>query len=389
MSARFSRLAGVSALGVAAAMLCVPVSTQAPPAVAVQTSTSAPAVVQRAALTASWSTLVAELGQDGVRVRGSLRQGGSRRVLLQVRRDDRWVVRARTSTRHGRYRVAVPTSTYGIFTYRVAAPVTDRQRQEGLRRAVSARTTFRVVRPPGAESPTPLPPPLPSTALGDPDDFTYISSTHARWDPCSTITYRVNTTYGPATALADTHGAVARIEEATGLDLVYVGPTDVIPQDSAAKGYPADTRLVIAWASRSQSQMIPADDVAGVGGPMGWGGTTEEDGTDVVAWRRGTVVLNSAFNWLPPGFGTGTTLGKLLMHEIGHVVGLGHASGQTQVMYPTLMREQPSAWGAGDLTGLRSLGAEQGCIYESDGSAPSYRRTGVSVVSAAVVDRRQ
>lgn len=387
MSARFSRLAGVSALGVAAAMLCVPVSTQAPPAA--PTTAAAPALVQgRAALTASWSTLVAELGQDGVRVRGSLRQGGARRVLLQVRRDDRWVVRARTSTRRGRYLVAVPTSTYGTFAYRLVAPVTDRQRTAGLRRAVSPRTVFRVARPPEAEPTTPQPT-LPSTALGDPDDFTYISSTHGRWDPCSTITYRVNTTYGPATALADTKGAVARIEEATGLDLEYVGPTDVIPQDSAAEGYPAGTRMVIAWASRSQSQMIPADDVAGVGGPLGWGGTADEDGTPVVAWRRGTVVLNSAFNWLPAGFGTGTTLGKLLMHEIGHVVGLGHASGQTQVMYSTLMREQPSAWGAGDLTGLRSLGAEQGCLYESDGSAPSYRRTGVSVVSAAVADRRQ
>ncbi len=85
--------------------------------------------------------------------------------------------------------------------------------------------------------------------------------------------------------------------------------------------------------------MLHGDGVAGVGGPMGWGGTVEEDGDEVLTWRRGTVVINSSFNWLTPGFGSGTTLGKLLMHELGHVVGLGHAEGRPQVMYATLLRD--------------------------------------------------
>jgi hypothetical protein len=398
------RLARLCATGAAAAALAVPTVPGGGVGVAPVSAAHGPGLVtpsaqvlvrQRSPLTAYWSTSVAEQHEDGVRVHGRLREGGARRIVLQVRRGDRWVVRARTTTVRGRYRVTVPTSSLGTFTYRLVAPVSARQRRAGLSRAVSTPRSFRVVAT-GAPAPAPAPVPVPDEgmpatgdALGDPDDYTFITATHARWNPCSTISYRVNTAHGPATALQDTEGAVERIEEATGLDLEYVGPTEIIPQDSSATGYPADTQIVIAWASREQSPMITREDVAGVAGPLGWGGTVEADGTDIVTWRRGTVVLNSAFNWLPPGFGTGTTVGKLLMHEIGHVVGLGHAAGTSQVMYPTLMRGYPSAWGAGDLSGLWRLGADQGCIYNPDGSQPAYRQATVSVVSRLTTDTSQ
>lgn len=385
MNVRSSRLAGVLALGVAAAMLCVPVTgavTSDVPRASTESSTATVLVRGRARLTAAWSTDVARRGQTDVRVRGLLRDGGRRQILLQVHRGGLWVERARTMTRAGRYRVSVPTATYGTFTYRLVAPVSPAQRRAGLTRAVSALTRFRVVDPSRASTGTPAP-------LGDPRDFSYISTSYARWNPCGTITYRVNTRNGPATALEDTQGAVRRIEQATGLDLEYLGHTDHIPQDSSAKGHPADTQIVIAWASRAQSAMLHGDGVAGVGGPMGWGGTVEEDGDEVLTWRRGTVVINSSFNWLTPGFGSGTTLGKLLMHELGHVVGLGHAEGRPQVMYATLLRDYPTAWGAGDLTGLHSLGAAKGCIRERDGSTPGFRRTGVAVVAPVVVEEAQ
>jgi hypothetical protein len=346
---------------------------------------------QRRGLSARWSVGVADRGST-VTVRGRVARGGARTVLLQERAAGRWRTRSRTTSRVGRYRMPVPTSTYGTFTYRLVAPVTEGQRREGLSRAVSATKTFQVARrwEPGP-IPEPQPDPVvaerPTSALGDPNDFTYITTRRARWNPCSTITYRVNTTNGPASALEDTQGAVARIEQATGLDLEYVGATKLVPQDSSAEGYPAGTQIVIAWAGAAQSPLITGESVAGVGGPMGWGGTVDEDGADILTWRRGTVVLNSAFNGvLDSGFGTGTTVGKLLMHEIGHVVGLGHAAGETQVMFPSLQREYPSDWGAGDLSGLRSQGADGGCIYEADGSVPSYRKGRVSVVSEVTAD---
>jgi hypothetical protein len=289
------------------------------------------------------------------------------------------VARARTVTRNGRVRLAVPTGRVGHFTYRLVAPVNRRQRRAGLRRSLSPAVRITVVRPQIA------PATKQGFPLGDPSDFTYISSTRARWNPCSTITYRVNADHGPSTALADVRGAVARIEEATGLDLEYVGETDLVPRDNSADGYPRDTQLVIAWASREQSPMISDDYVAGVGGPRGWYGNVDQDGTPILTWSQGTVVINTAFNRLDPGFGTGATMGKLLMHEISHVVGLGHAATEPQVMYPTLQREYPSAWGAGDRVGLATLGAEEGCIVTPGGApAAGGRRGAVSVVAPVV-----
>lgn len=368
-------LAGpASAPGTAAA------ADSADSAATAEVTATAAAGLQRRTLTISLSTGVAQVGQSGVRADGRLAQGGARKIVLQVRKAGSWVVRAATTSRAGAYRVGLPTAAAGSFDYRVVAPVTAAQQAAGLTRATSAVRTLKVVRPSSDTQRR-------STALGDATDFSYLTKTRARWNPCSTITYRVNTAHGPASALRDAQGAAARIEDATGLDLEYVGPTKLVPQDSAADNYPADTQIVIAWASAAQSALIAGKDVAGVGGPMGWGGTVDEDGADILTWRRGTVVLNSALNGqLDAGFGRGATVGKLLMHEIAHVVGLGHAAGDTQVMYPTLQREHPTAWGAGDLAGLRSQGASQGCIYEKDGSAPAFRKADVSEVSQVNVD---
>lgn len=356
-------------------------------------------IARRRAITASWSATAVERGQRDVAVRGTVAGRGARRVVLQVRAGSGWrTLQARTTTRSGAYRFVLPTGKVGTFVYRVVAPVTPRQRRAGLTPAVSERRRLRVVplgaplpeapadpttEPAPEPSPEPSPEPTPdlqrptTPALGDPADFTYMIEKRARWNPCRIINYRVNTTYGPPSALQDTIGAMNRIEQATGLDLEYVGKTDLIPQDQQGT-YPFGTQIIIAWASRAQSAMISGDNVAGVGGPMGYGPTVDEDGVPVVTWSEGTVVLNSAFNdHLDPGFGVGATVGKLLMHEVGHVIGLGHARGDEQVMYPTLLQGTPSDWGAGDLSGLQSQGAEHGCIYRVDGSLARMGSVGV------------
>jgi predicted Zn-dependent protease len=61
---------------------------------------------------------------------------------------------------------------------------------------------------------------------------------------------------------------------------------------------------------------------------------------------------------LHAGAGAGGEL-PVLLHEMGHALGMGHAPGQPEVMNPYdhgFTRYQP-----GDLAGLRHLGASQGC----------------------------
>ena len=63
---------------------------------------------------------------------------------------------------------------------------------------------------------------------------------------------------------------------------------------------------------------------------------------------------------LRSGFG-GETWGQVILHELGHVVGLGHVDDSTSVMNPALGL-RPAAWGKGDRAGLWQLGIGAPCL---------------------------
>ena len=64
-----------------------------------------------------------------------------------------------------------------------------------------------------------------------------------------------------------------------------------------------------------------------------------------------------------PGFGDGSTWGRILIHELGHLIGLGHVARSDQIMFPELGVQRGEAqFHAGDVAGLRHLGREAGCL---------------------------
>jgi hypothetical protein len=215
-----------------------------------------------------------------------------------------------------------------------------------------------------------------SSARGNLNAYAFLSqqapgSPIARWNPCQAITYRVNDGRASAGALADVQEALHRVTSVTGLQFAYQGTTTVIPGAKGAQ-YPSDTELIVAWARPGDSSFMPAR-AAGQGGPAGEGGASWVAAKDAHghAWGKivqGYVVLDATLP-LAGGFGAGPatgwqgTRGQLLMHEIGHSVGLDHPkiADQAQIMYPTLSRKY-AGWGAGDLTGLRILGTASGCL---------------------------
>ena len=206
---------------------------------------------------------------------------------------------------------------------------------------------------------------------GNSNAYTFLSTPIARWNPCQVIGYRVNLANSTAGALTDVKGAIARVSSATGLRFVYRGSTKILP-GRANDTYPADTGLVIAWATPGQSTMLPKTNnkyqtVAGVGGGY-WGSARDTKGKPANMINEGFVVLNGTIK-LAGGFGTGPkygwqgTRGQALMHELGHMAGLDHPSmnDKVQIMYSVLTLK-PAVWGAGDKNGLRRVGASAGCL---------------------------
>ena len=187
----------------------------------------------------------------------------------------------------------------------------------------------------------------------------YSDGTVLRWNPCAPITYRVNLDQAPPGALADVQTALRAVSAAGGLQFSYLGATSRVPQRSWFSSWPAgEAQLVIGWASSSgagSSDFLPGGQVVGQGGWSARGGNGK-----ALQIVNGVVVLDRASTLLTSGFGS-QGRGQLLLHELGHAVGLSHVSEQAQLMYPSITFSV-GAFGAGDVAGLRAVGRPAGCL---------------------------
>jgi len=202
---------------------------------------------------------------------------------------------------------------------------------------------------------------------GSAGSFTYLitntNGSPARFNPCAAVHYVTNLAEAPAGAASTVSTVLSRITAATGVSFVFDGPTAEVP--STTRGAYQPTRygsrwapVVIAWAKASQSNLLPGGNVIGEGGST-WvaysGGPKVFVTGEVVIDADRTATMDS-------GFGPGASVGGLLLHELGHVMGLGHTQDPNQVMYPALLRVASAQYGAGDLAGLGHLGRTAGCL---------------------------
>lgn len=189
------------------------------------------------------------------------------------------------------------------------------------------------------------------TGRGNPGAWASLGGTRARplrWNPCAPITYYLNLRNAPATSLADVREAARRISLVSGLPLRYGGTTSRAPGETPS----GPGTILIAWVRPTDRFGLPTG-VAGVGSFV-------SDGRRIFA---GQVRINQGYTaTAPAGFGAGLPQGAVLMHELAHVVGLGHVTEAWSVMQPVGGALPASVWSAGDITGLRAVGRRSGCL---------------------------
>ena len=209
--------------------------------------------------------------------------------------------------------------------------------------------------PPVRLAPAPVAPAEagPHTFFGREDDGDPIA-----WDPCETIRFVVNSRTAPPGAAELVAEAMAQVSAATGLVFEDAGATDEVPlmegrpPTDAVRYGEGWAPVLVAWTDPAEVTELGGD-IAGWGGPdwMPVGLGEFETVTGIVYLDGPQVAEMLAQGWRTDAL-------DLVLHELGHMIGLDHVDDPGQLMYHN--RDGRGAvrgtWNTGDLTGLAALG---------------------------------
>lgn len=183
---------------------------------------------------------------------------------------------------------------------------------------------------------------------GDPDD-------PVGYDPCEPVKVKVNPQYAPSGYQDLVTEALDRVGSAAGLRFEYEGTTDERPRWENAYvpiffGNPRSRAGLIAWAGPDEVPEL-AGRVAGVGGSL-----AVEDQHGRSRYITGGVTLDRALYADLMGSPEGRAQARaILLHELGHLLGLGHVDDPTELMNGE--NAGVLDFGPGDLAGLARVGA--------------------------------
>ena len=177
-----------------------------------------------------------------------------------------------------------------------------------------------------------------------------------RWNPCAPIPYVVNPAGGPPNALALVQAAVDQAVAATGLPLRFEGITDEV----AAPGRPV---VQARYGNRFAPILIGWADRSAIGNAAGLGGFSfAGPGSRVASGVTPQIITGFAYVGRNLSGGDPFQTGVLL-HEIGHALGLDHADDTVQVMNSVGDAGRAHAvYVDGDLAGFDRVGRKAGCI---------------------------
>ncbi|MFD5276114.1 matrixin family metalloprotease [Pseudarthrobacter sp. NPDC058362] len=174
------------------------------------------------------------------------------------------------------------------------------------------------------------------------------------YDPCRPLHYVVRPDFAPPGTDRLIRESVAAVSAATGLQFVDDGATDEAPS-AERESYQPDrygkrwAPILIVWSTPEESPDL-AGRVAGTGGS-----SSIRIDREPYVYVTGQVHLDAPdLSQTLAGPDGPALVRAVIMHELGHVVGLDHVNDRTQ-----LMHEENSGqlgFGAGDRAGLAVLG---------------------------------
>jgi hypothetical protein len=212
--------------------------------------------------------------------------------------------------------------------------------------------------PPGRDAqaqPLGQPPPLPR----DDGPFRFVAEQRDQrgpvaYDPCRPIHLVVNDRTAPVEGDAVFREALERVSQGTGLQFIVDGPTTEAPVAERAPYQPSRypdrwAPVLVAWSDAVESTDLQ-------GSIAGEAGSSWFELADGSVYVSGVVVLDGPDLAEVLDSPDGRELARsIILHELGHLVGLDHVDDPSQLMYRQTNGEVTD-FGAGDLRGLAQLG---------------------------------
>jgi Matrixin len=173
------------------------------------------------------------------------------------------------------------------------------------------------------------------------------------YPPCRVVQVRINPADEVVGGTRLVLDAMARVSELSNLPLEYVGPSTQRPDewsDAMEGGMEAYPPALVSWSHEDETPEL-AGDVVGLGGSISVRGAAFAR----TRYMTGSVTLDAPdLAEVLEGPDGEAQVRAVILHELGHLVGLGHVADPGELMSETNYGNHD--FGPGDREGLARLG---------------------------------